>query len=142
METRSSHSNTIKVTVPQSCVTLPCMFRQRVKHDCASILVTGSWELLVFIDMQFFTWCVPISPFIQLNDFCTCNIMYVCVCVHTQFRCTYVHVHIHVHTQCRCTYMHIHVHTYTSLYMYIQDIHLHVYALSFAYCLSRIINQP
>ena len=56
----------------QSCVTLPTSFRQRVTHDCASILDSIAKGTTLF--PRFFAWCIPTSIFIQLlNDFCTCS---------------------------------------------------------------------
>ena len=39
-------------------------------HDCASILDSIAKGMSLF--PRFFAWCIPTSPFIQLNDFYTC----------------------------------------------------------------------
>ena len=49
----------------QSCVTRP--YIQRVAHDCASILDRIVKGTLLF--PRLFTWCIPTSPYIQLNNF-------------------------------------------------------------------------
>ena len=62
-------SNTIKDT---STVTL---FRQRVTHDCASILDSIANGISLF--PRFFAWCIPTFIFIKLNDF---TLVYIAVC--------------------------------------------------------------
>ena len=55
----------------QSYVTLFLNYVGRVMHDCASILDSIAKGISLF--PRFFTWCIPTSMFIQLNDFCTCS---------------------------------------------------------------------
>ena len=55
----------------QSCVTLCLNYVGRVTHDCASILDSIAKGISLF--PQFFTWCIPTSIFIQLNDFYICS---------------------------------------------------------------------
>ena len=62
-------SNTIKDT--RSCVTLCLNYVGRVTHDCASILDSIAKGISLF--PRFFSWCIPTSIFIQLNDFYTCS---------------------------------------------------------------------
>ena len=47
----------------QSYVTLPTLFRQRVTHDCASILDSIAKGISLF--PRFFAWCIPTSIFIR-----------------------------------------------------------------------------
>ena len=59
----------------QSCVTLCLNYVGRVTHDCASILDSIAKGISLF--PRFFTWCIPTSIFIQLNDFDTCSTFFV-----------------------------------------------------------------
>ena len=51
----------------QSCVTLCLNYVGRVTHDCVDSIAKG-----ISLFPRFFTWCIPTSIFIQLNDFYTC----------------------------------------------------------------------
>ena len=64
---RNPLSNTLKDT----SVTLCLNYVGRVTHDCASILDSIAKGISLF--PRFFTWCIPTSIFIQLNDFYTCS---------------------------------------------------------------------
>ena len=50
-------------------------------HDCASILDSNiiRRELLVPKIFCIIIYCIPTSPFIQLNDFCTCSTHFLCI---------------------------------------------------------------
>ena len=49
--------------------------RQRVTHDCASIIESDSIAKGISLFPQFFAWCIPTSKCL-LNDFCTANAQY------------------------------------------------------------------
>ena len=98
------------ITVAQSCVTppcpAPCIFRQRVTHNCA-VLDSNAKGL---------AYCIPTSLFVQLNDFCTCiyNIRYVTVTVYSGVP-SYIYISSHNNLTSDDHFLHCNFEKYTCI---------------------------
>ena len=72
----------------QSYVTICLNYVGRVTHGCS---IYDSIAKGISLFPRFFTWCIPTSILIQLNDFCTCSTY----CSWFTYKRSYAHVYMH-----------------------------------------------